>query len=66
MISESVLKIATAAMSREIFLVNACDGVTTRYAADPSESLCHCVTSPFRKGGLAISLRRFQSLTSVR
>ena len=33
--------------------------------ANPSESLCHCVTSPFGKGGLTISLRRFQSLTSV-
>lgn len=29
MLSEPVLKIATAPMSREIFLVNACDGVTT-------------------------------------
>ena len=38
MISESVLKIATAAMRREIFLVNACDGVTTRYAAGSVES----------------------------
>ena len=29
MISESVLKIATATMSREISRLNACDGVTT-------------------------------------
>ena len=34
MLSESVLKITTASMSREIFLVNACDGVTTQLTAD--------------------------------
>ena len=28
-------------------------------AANPLESLCHCVTSPFGKGRLTISLRRF-------
>ena len=35
------------------------------FAANPSESLCHFVTSLFGKGGLTISLRRIQSLTSV-
>ena len=28
------------------------------FVANPSESLCHCVTSPFGKGGLIIILRR--------
>ena len=51
------VKIATATMSREISLVNDCDGVTKEelrlrgFTADPSESLCHFVTSPFGKGG---------------
>ena len=38
MLSESVLKIATAAMSREIFLVNACDGLTTLEGIDSTGS----------------------------
>ena len=60
--NESVLKIATATMSREIFLVNAYDGFTTRYAleqllilagndqSDFSESPLRRLTAPEKLG----------------